>query len=719
MKQISIIIPTNNGNKTPHLFGSSITRSLAFLFRAVVLFGIDYEIVIVADSQRNITLRDIEIFPKCTPIKLFKEKEQKNISELSIRGVNLAKYDTIGILGSNIDYLPQILVRLLHEGGDAQVVAALKTKKFSLLPFFLKLIIRPQNAAIFFPKAVWDVISFQPQNDTVFLTEFVKRSQEAGFSYKKYHLTGISASTHGHSRISLKELLSAIFNFLSVRLKSKAPIYIPEEKGRPMMNAGLFYKKRKYVTHTTLNIYHSALSAITIWSLYFFVEIIIIMGLLFYINPMVFIQTFIAVLSCIYLLDVCFNLFLVFKSFYDSPELSFSKQVLSKIKDSSLPVYSILCPLYKEAHMLPQFIEGLEKLDWPKDKLDVIILLESDDLDSINAFKSMQKPRYMRSVIVPNSVPKTKPKACNFGLAFAKGTFTVIFDAEDIPDPMQLKKAYLGFKKSGSNVACIQAKLSYYNSTQNLLTRFFTAEYSLWFDITLTSLYSLHTIIPLGGTSNHFRTSVLRKLHAWDPFNVTEDADLGLRLFRIGYHTAILDSVTLEEGNSDLGNWIRQRSRWIKGYMQTYLVHTKENISFFRERGLHAFIFHLLIGGKIAFIIINPFLWIVTLLYFTLYSLIGPTIDSFYPPFVLYVAITSLIFGNSIYLFCHLMGCVKKGQWSLIKYVYLIPFYWILISIAGFLALYQLLFKPFYWEKTVHGLHLKDTMPLNSAVTQG
>src|SRR6185437_8144855 len=174
-----------------------------------------------------------------------------------------------------------------------------------------------------------------------------------------------------------------------------------------------------------------------------------------------------------------------------------------------------------------------------------------------------------------------------------------------------------------------------YNVNQNLLTRFFTAEYSLWFDLTLTSLYSLNTIIPLGGTSNHFRTNDLKKLHAWDPFNVTEDADLGMRLFKLGYKTAILDSVTLEEGNSQVKNWIRQRSRWIKGYMQTYLVHAKESYSFFRERGFHAFVFHLVIGGKLAFIIINPFLWIVTLLYFSLYALIGPAIDRLYPSFVL------------------------------------------------------------------------------------
>src|SRR6185436_4286234 len=153
---------------------------------------------------------------------------------------------------------------------------------------------------------------------------------------------------------------------------------------------------------------------------------------------------------------------------------------------------------------------------------------------------------------------------CNYGLHFAKGEYLVIYDAEDIPDPLQLKKAFLAFQKLPSNVACLQAKLNYFNSDQNLLTRFFTAEYSLWFDVILTGLQSIETTIPLGGTSNHFKTKILKQLKGWDPFNVTEDCDLGVRLFKQGYKTAIIESTTLEEANSNTKNWIRQRSRWIK-----------------------------------------------------------------------------------------------------------------------------------------------------------
>jgi cellulose synthase/poly-beta-1,6-N-acetylglucosamine synthase-like glycosyltransferase len=319
----------------------------------------------------------------------------------------------------------------------------------------------------------------------------------------------------------------------------------------------------------------------------------------------------------------------------------------------------------------------------------------------------MKLPKHIRIVVVPNSQPKTKPKACNYGLAFAKGEYLVIYDAEDLPEVDQLKKAYFAFQKVPKNVICLQAKLNYYNPNQNLLTRFFTAEYSLWFDVTLTGYQSINTSIPLGGTSNHFRTKDLMSLEGWDPFNVTEDADLGVRLFKAGYRTAIIDSTTYEEANSKWGNWVRQRSRWIKGYMQTYLVHTRNPLDFIKSSKEHSFLFNLIFGGKISFILINPFLWLATISYFCLYSIVGPTIERLYPGLVFYMAAFSLVFGNFLSLYYYMVGAMKRKQYGLIKYTFLIPFYWLMISIAGFLALYQLFFKPFYWEKTVHGLHLK------------
>ena len=189
-----------------------------------------------------------------------------------------------------------------------------------------------------------------------------------------------------------------------------------------------------------------------------------------------------------------------------------------------------------------------------------------------------------KSFVVPPSHPQTKPKACNFALRFARGEYLVVYDAEDRPEPDQLRKVVATFRRSPPNTACLQCRLNYYNVNENWLTRMFTLDYALWFDQMLPGLERLGMPIPLGGTSNHFRIDVLRELHAWDPFNVTEDADLGIRLGQKGYRVGIVDSTTFEEASCRAGQWMRQRSRWMKGYMQTLLVHTRRPLHLIRTR---------------------------------------------------------------------------------------------------------------------------------------
>ncbi len=487
---------------------------------------------------------------------------------------------------------------------------------------------------------------------------------------------------------------------------SSNPRRILDKTQLGMLGTGLSFRKNNYITHTTLHHSKSAISTFMPWQLGFVVVLFSIVTLGFVISPLTTAITIVGILSFLYLADVFFNLFVITKSLSLSSEVNVNYNQMKVLDCRKLPVYTILCPLYKEIHVLPQFVNAISKLDWPKKRLEVILLLESNDKSTINKAKRMRLPPYFRIVIVPDSKPKTKPKACNYGLGLARGKYIVVYDAEDQPDPMQLKHAYCAFRDSSKKVVCLQAKLNYYNPAHNLLTKLFTAEYSLWFDVILPGLYSVNTTIPLGGTSNHFRTVNLRKLEGWDPFNVTEDCDLGARIFAAGYYTAVIDSTTLEEANSDVRNWLRQRSRWLKGYMQTYLVHMRNPIHSIRTQGIHALIFQLIVGGRIAFIFINPLLWLLTLSYFILYAYVGPTIEAIYPGPIFYMAVTSLLLGNFIYLYNYMIGCAKSGHWSLVKYVFLIPIYWLMISYAACIALFQLILKPHYWEKTIHGLHL-------------
>ncbi len=480
----------------------------------------------------------------------------------------------------------------------------------------------------------------------------------------------------------------------------------PLKKGS-MIGAGVKKLEKEFVTHTTLKTHKSAVHTFVAWQKLFLASLVVFFSAGLILNWLVTLQVVVAILTVIYFVDVLFNFFLVVKSLHLPPELDFDETQLNKIVEKDLPVYTILCPMYKEAKIIPSFLEAISKLDWPKNKLDVQLLLEEDDIESINVAKNLGLPSYVRAIIVPHSQPKTKPKACNYGLNIAKGEYLVIYDAEDIPDPKQLKKAYLAFQTVDKNVICLQAKLNYFNPHQNFITRLFTAEYSLWFDVVLPGLQGINTNIPLGGTSNHFRISDLKSLEGWDPFNVTEDCDLGVRLFMEGKKTAVINSTTLEEANSKFKNWLRQRSRWIKGYMQTYLVHMRNPYQLVKKQGIHALYFNLVVGGKIAFMFINPFLWLATIAYFVLYAQLGSVIESLFPSYIFYMALFSLVFGNFLYMFYYMIGCAKRDHWSVIKYVYLVPFYWIMTSIAAVIALQQLFFKPHYWEKTVHGLHLK------------
>ena len=220
----------------------------------------------------------------------------------------------------------------------------------------------------------------------------------------------------------------------------------------------------------------------------------------------------------------------------------------------------------------------------------------------------------MHFIVVPDGQPKTKPKACNLGLRFARGEFLVIYDAEDRPEPDQLKKAFIAFRRGGPRLACVQAALNYFNANENFLARMFTLEYSFWFDYMLHGLDALRMPIPLGGTSNHFRTSVLRDLGGWDPFNVTEDADLGIRASALGYSVGVINSTTYEEANTSTHNWIRQRSRWIKGYMQTALVHSRRPGHLVRVTGWRgAAGFSLLIAGTPLTFLMAPLLWLMAI----------------------------------------------------------------------------------------------------------
>lgn len=374
----------------------------------------------------------------------------------------------------------------------------------------------------------------------------------------------------------------------------------------------------------------------------------------------------------------------------------------ARIDQRSLPIYTILVPVFKEPGVMKFLVEHLRALDYPLPLLDVKVLLEAGDTETIEAFRATRPPPNFQAIIVPDASPKTKPKACNYGLHFARGEYLTIFDAEDRPDPSQLVKVVAAFRRLPDSVVCIQGCLNYFNSRENFLTKMFTLEYSTLFDYILPGMESLGVPIPLGGTSNHFKTQRLVDLGGWDPYNVTEDADLGVRASAKGFTVATIDTTTYEEANCRYGNWIRQRSRWIKGYMQTFLVHTRRPIKLLRILGARGFTgFLLFVGGTPFIFLASP---ILLLMFIGMVVTRSTALEPILPTWLLVVSLLNLFLGNFMAVYSSSLAVFRRGIYFLAPYALLNPLYWTLHSVAAYKGLYQLIVKPFYWEKTEHGI---------------
>jgi len=367
--------------------------------------------------------------------------------------------------------------------------------------------------------------------------------------------------------------------------------------------------------------------------------------------------------------------------------------------DDTLPLYTILVPLLREANVLPRLARALLLLDYPKEKLEILLIVEEDDRETRAMAEHLEGRGPFEAVCVPRGKPQTKPRALNYALNFARGEFAVVYDAEDRPERDQLREAVAAFRAGPQTLACLQARLNFFNARDSWLTRLFALDYALWFDSLLPALDRLGVPMPLGGTSNHFRTEVLRTLGGWDAFNVTEDADLGIRIAQLGRRVAMLDSTTFEEAPCRFDVWLRQRTRWMKGYMQTWLVHTRRPFALVRNAGLvGALAFHLFIGGAVFAALAAIPLWMVFI-----WSLLQPR-SAMDLPLAIFAA------GNLLQTALAMASPVRRGWRDLSPYGLSVAAYWAMISLAAARALVQLARDPFRWEKTEHGLRRRSAV---------
>ena len=370
-----------------------------------------------------------------------------------------------------------------------------------------------------------------------------------------------------------------------------------------------------------------------------------------------------------------------------------------------LPVISVLVPLFEESEIATRLVRRLERLEYPRECLDICLIVEEDDACTRATLTKTTLPDWMRVIQVPPGSVKTKPRALNYAMDFARGTIIGVFDAEDAPAPRAMITVARAFHERGPEVACLQGRLDFYNSRSNWMSRCFTIEYATWFGVILPGLAKLGCAIPLGGTTLFFRRAALEQLGGWDAHNVTEDADLGMRLARYGFRTDLVDTVTEEEANCRPWPWVKQRSRWIKGYAATYAVHMRKPRQLWRDLGPRKFWgFQLLFLGSLIQSALSPVLWSFWLMPFGLWHPLGSVIST---P-MLYLLEGVFFLSCLATIGVSLIGVRSRKHRHLRVWVLSLPAYFPLATAAAYKGLWELIKKPFYWDKTDHGLFEDD-----------
>jgi cellulose synthase/poly-beta-1,6-N-acetylglucosamine synthase-like glycosyltransferase len=370
---------------------------------------------------------------------------------------------------------------------------------------------------------------------------------------------------------------------------------------------------------------------------------------------------------------------------------------------AQLPAITMLVPLYNETVIADHLLARLADLNYPRELLDICLVLEADDNTTRATLGRTTLPCGIRAITVPKGQIKTKPRALNYALDFARGDVIGVWDAEDAPAADQLHKVAIAFANAPKDVVCLQGKLDYYNASSNWLTRCFTIEYASWFRVILPGLQRLGLAVPLGGTTLFFKRDALHKLGGWDAHNVTEDADLGIRLARHGYRTQLIDTVTEEEANGRAWPWVKQRSRWLKGYAITYGVHMRNPAGLWRDLGAWRFFgVQLLFLGTLSQFVLAPLLWTFWL---PMLGFAHP-LTAVMPSWAFWTLAGLFVISEIIGWLVAYVALKKANKRWLFKWAFSLTLYFPLGALAAYKGIYELIAKPFYWDKTAHGVLL-------------
>ena len=442
---------------------------------------------------------------------------------------------------------------------------------------------------------------------------------------------------------------------------------------------------------------------------FFAVLIFFTIGTVLNFSFLTYMQIVIGVCTVFFVLLLGFSLKVVISGVQKDSIISMNPEEIDDLYSTQLPFITIIVAAYKEANVIKKLVESMQGLYYPESRKEVIIVLEEKDTETIEAISLVELPSNFKVVIRPHGGVKTKPAALNYlfetGYVSQESNITVVFDAEDEPNRNQLLQAVKAFEKSweiNPSVVVVQARLAFsQNATANWLTQMLNLDYINHFGLVLPGLSRLGYISPLGGTSNYILTDVIREL-LWDKDNVTEDLDLAVRLARLGLGIRVFESTTAEEAVESPRDFVNQRSRWIKGGIQTYFRHMRNPVNLYQDLGPERFIsFQFVVGAPLLLNLVNPIFWSMTLFYAVTHA---EFVQMLYPPVIFYLGSVAFVFGNFAYIYFLMVASFKTKQYGSVFYALFSPIYWILLSIAGMKAAKEFAIpsQTHKWAKTEH-----------------
>ncbi len=481
-QEIDIIVPVVNE-------GENIEELVKRVDVALSKENIRYRIIFIDDHSNDNTLSVINRVSQKYPVIFHLKKGKKGKAYSILQGASVASTEYIAMLDADLQYPPEALPQLYNLAVEHGIAVANRKKhKTSLLRrigskinilLFERLLhgftVDTQSGLKVFRREVIEHVNPKDVSSWALDMTLLHTGLQLGYTIGSFDIE-FSKRKHGKSKIQFLQASKEIaLNSIKLKLKKRRIYPILADHPHKPIGAGIAYRGKRFIMHTHLTHEKTAFHTFYPWQKFALFSFLLIAGIGFVMNSLFTAVALIGILTLIYSIDFLFSLYVLLKSLHYSSQISISEEEILELDNHKLPIYSILCPLYKEAKILPQFIKAINELDWPKEKLEVLLLLEEDDKETISAANEIKLPSYFRILVVPDSKPKTKPKACNFGFAHAQGEYIVIYDAEDRPESLQLKKSYIAFQKSSKDIVCLQSKLNYYNTHQNWLTRLFTA----------------------------------------------------------------------------------------------------------------------------------------------------------------------------------------------------------------------------------------------------